>query len=465
MTVQRKSYAASVEMVGERQVRVICSTADIDRAGEIVVQEGIDLSAYKRNPIVLWQHDVESPIAKSPDIGVVDGKLTALVDFPPAGISTKADEICGLVKAGVISAVSIGFTPTETEPMDKGNPKKGPQKYIKSELGEFSFVSVPANPNALVVQRQHKDGAANWKVGASRNLPAQDGEFVAEDAAKSILVKAEFGGDHPHTTFARKGFLVYDASDAESEDSYKIPFASIIDDRLSVTSAGIAAAKSLLNESDLPDDVATKARAVLEHYEAKMADKSAGAKVTKDAAKLKVKDLYDVASLAYALNSLGYLQFNSAWEAEYEGDGSGVPAMIAEACRVLSEALIAMTAEEVGELMAQMISQSDEAVAKGLCKKDAKPFVKALAAVKIKAGAKFSKATKSAMAEACKSIADGHEKIKSGNDTLMAMIDGSESDGEVSASDNSSTSDTDKSAEELRQKRLRDLDLLRLSAV
>src|ERR1700722_10036659 len=106
MTVQRKSYAASIEPVGDRQARVICSTGQVDRAGEIVVQEGIDLSAYKLNPIVLWQHNVESPVAKASDIGLVDGKLTATVDFPPPGISAKADEICGLVKSGVISAVS-----------------------------------------------------------------------------------------------------------------------------------------------------------------------------------------------------------------------------------------------------------------------------------------------------------------------------------------------------------------------
>lgn len=469
MTIQ-KFFAAKTEPVGERQARVICSTGDIDRAGDIVVQDGIDLTAYRNNPIVLWGHDTGQPIARASEIGIVNGKLMATVDFPPAGISAKADEICGLVKSGVVSAVSIGFTPTETEPLDPTNPKKGPQKYIKSELGEFSFVSVPANKGALTVERQNSAATAIWKVGASRNLPslvcpAMDREI----AAKSILDQAEFGSDHPNATFARKGFLVYDGADTESEESYRIPFAEVVDGRLNVTVDGLSAAKSLLDDSDLPDDVAIKARAVLEHYEAKMSD--VRAKVIKDGKQSVKKDLYDVAQAAYALASLGYIQSNSAFEAECEGDGSKVPGMLADACRAFAEALNAMTAEETAELLAQMTPEGDEAVSKGICKKDAKPLVKAIAAVKIKAGAKFSKATKDIITKAIKDIndghaaaVDGHAKIKSGSDALGGMngIDATDSSDDPGTKTNS-TSDTDKASEVARQKRLREVEVLSLS--
>lgn len=453
MTIQ-KFYAAKTEPVGERQARVICSTGEVDRAGDIVVQDGIDLAAYRMNPIVLWGHDTGQPIARASEIGVVEGKLMATVDFPPAGISAKADEICGLVKAGVISAVSIGFNPIETEPLDKANPKKGPQKYLTCELGEFSFVSVPANKSALTVERQNSASTAVWKVGASRNLPVLKADPADRElAVNAILDLAEFGSDHPNEGFARKGFLVYDASDAASGGSYRIPFADVADGRLNVTAGGLQAAKSLLDDSDLPTDVAAKARAVLEHYEAKMAEKSAPAQITKDAVKIKVKGLYGVASLAYALESLGYLQSSSAWEAECEGDGSQVPAMLAEACRTLADALIAMTAEEVAELLAEMIPEADEAVAKGLVKKTAKPFAKAFAAVRIKSGAKFSKATRDAVTEACKSIMSGH-------DAIAGLMDTDDNTVDDTVTNSSSTSDTDKSAEALRQKRLREVDLL-----
>lgn len=64
------------------------------------------------------------------------------------------------------------------------------------------------------------------------------------------------------------------------------------------------------------------------------------------------KGLYEVSWLANLLESLGYLSEMVAWEAEYEGDGSEVPAMLAGALNQLGAALVAMTAEEVSELLA-----------------------------------------------------------------------------------------------------------------
>lgn len=455
MTVH-KFVSAKPEAIGDREARVICSTGDTDRAGDIVVQDGIDLSAYKANPIVLWGHDTDQPIAKATDIGVVDGRLMATVEFPPIGTSAKADEICALVKAGVVSAVSIGFTPLETEPLDPANPKKGPQRYLKSELGEFSFVSVPANKDALTVARANAAPTAVWKVGASRNLPVLAVKALPREvAAKSILDQAEFEGDHPNTAFARKGFLVYDAADAESDGAYRIPFAEVVDGRLSVTADGLAQAKSLLDRSDLSDDVAAKARAVIEHYEAKMAKSTPNGMVTREIAPLKAKSLYDVAQLAYALSNLGYLQYNAAWEAEMEGDASQVPALLAEACRQVGDALLAMTAEEVGELLAQMVPEGDEAVEKGLCTKDAKPLAKALAIVGVKAGATFSAANR-------KIIKGVHMALSEQCDALKDML-GDDDEDTSSGAENSDASDTDKSAQALRQKRLRDRDLLALA--
>jgi HK97 family phage prohead protease len=64
------------------------------------------------------------------------------------------------------------------------------------------------------------------------------------------------------------------------------------------------------------------------------------------------KGLYSVGYLAQILCDLGYLQDSVAWEAEYEGDGSKVPAALMDAMKALGQVLIDMTAEEVGELLA-----------------------------------------------------------------------------------------------------------------
>lgn len=64
------------------------------------------------------------------------------------------------------------------------------------------------------------------------------------------------------------------------------------------------------------------------------------------------KGLYSVSFLASILADLGYLQDSVAWEAEYEGDGSPVPAALMDAMKTLGQILIDMTAEEVSELVA-----------------------------------------------------------------------------------------------------------------
>jgi HK97 family phage prohead protease len=155
MTMVFKDFISGSQfqtLADKRQVQVICSTGSVDRMGEVVDQNGIDLSAYRSNPVILWNHNPNVPIARAIDIGVVNGKLQATCQFPPSGISQKADEVLGLVQAGVINGVSVGFRPIQTEPMSKAVPR-GPQRYIRSSLQEFSIVTVPANAEALVTAR------------------------------------------------------------------------------------------------------------------------------------------------------------------------------------------------------------------------------------------------------------------------------------------------------------------------
>lgn len=147
-----KDFTSVTKAVGERQIRVIVSTGDVDRAGDIVDPNGIDFTAYRKNPVVLYQHDHDEPIARCAEIGVVNGRVEALVQFPDEGKAEKSDEVYNLIKAGVLNAVSIGFIPLESVSLD---PKDswGPKRYTKCEIIEFSVVSVPCNSNALIVER------------------------------------------------------------------------------------------------------------------------------------------------------------------------------------------------------------------------------------------------------------------------------------------------------------------------
>lgn len=415
-----KVYKAATEALADkRQVRVICSTEEVDRAGEIVVQTGIDFSHYMASGAgtVLWNHDTDKPIAKCVDIVVRNGRIEALVQFPPEGEDEEADRYYAKIKFGSVSGISIGFAPIEMEPLDRSNPKKGPQKYLKAELLEFSFTPVQANRGSLVIER---GAGAVWKVGASLNLSASDEAGWDEgQASESIFDKAGFGSDTPDPTFARKGFLLYDASRPADRKSYQLPFAKMVDGRLVADAEGLKAAGEFLQQSSIPEDVAEKARAVINHYEGKMAktDKP----VAKTAPAIKVKGLYDIGRLASLLSELGWVHDCSVWEAQMEEDGSAVPKMLADAMQAVAAALLAMTAEEVAELLAQITPEGEIAVKAGIVPATASPIKKAFAAARVKAGRKFSASTRSSMRSACKSIMDGH-------DALVALIGVEEED-------------------------------------
>lgn len=397
MTMYRKVVPAQVSALGDDEVEVVMSTASLARDSHVLVPEGCQLDHYRANPIVLWQHDPEHPIANNEDVQIGAGNITARTKFAPAGISHKADEIRGLVKAGIVRTVSVGFDPIEMEPLDPKKPRGG-QRITKWELLEMSFCSVPVDTGAVVTARAEK-AAAEWKVGASRNLPVQDSdEWDGAAAEKSIFAWA--GGDDFDPKKARKAFLFYDAANPKERGSYKDPIAHVVDGRLQVPKGAIRAAASRLPQTDVPEKVKDEAKSVLDHYKEKAGmsdasetkDKDRAAAVPMTRAHLRTikpkftRGLYEVASLAYMLEQLGYAKNSAEWEKALEGDDSEVPAQLGEVCIALGEALCAMTKEEVDELLENVGATGDDAESEdGLVTREDRAFINAAPSVRAKA--------------------------------------------------------------------------------
>ena len=81
------------------------------------------------------------------------GKLLAKLNLAARGTSARIDELIGLVEQGILRAVSVGFRPQESQPIDKERPGGG-RRYLKQELLECSLVAVPANPAAIAIAKQ-----------------------------------------------------------------------------------------------------------------------------------------------------------------------------------------------------------------------------------------------------------------------------------------------------------------------
>src|SRR5215218_5839298 len=109
-----KQLDATATTVGARVVRFTISTGAVDRDGDTIDPRGWRLEHYQRNPVVLWQHDHKVPaIARMVRIAV-EGNPPALVadaEFAPADIHPFAEQVFQLVKAGFLTATSVGFQP------------------------------------------------------------------------------------------------------------------------------------------------------------------------------------------------------------------------------------------------------------------------------------------------------------------------------------------------------------------
>ena len=367
MTMIRQVMPTQISAVGEDEVELVISTSQLARDGHIFVPAGMQLDNYRRNPIVLWQHLTDNPpVARADTVTAGDSSVTARVKFPPIGISAKADEIRGLVKAQMINAVSVGIEPIEAEPLDPKKPRGG-QRVLQSELLEISFCNVPVDTGATVTARAQRSD--DWKCGASRSLPIEDSDAWDGSAAEASVFEWA-GGDDFDPSKARKAFLAYNASKPKLRGSYKLPIAHVTDGRLKVPKGAIRAAASRLPQADIPESVKKSAQAVIDHYkeQAGMGEKDKAKSDEGRALRLKhtralerapsvpifKRGLQDVASLAWVLSQLGYAHSASEYEAALEGDDSELPSMLGECAQKLCEALCAMTEEECHEMLDDM---------------------------------------------------------------------------------------------------------------
>lgn len=136
-------------------VSFIASTANPDRYGDVINQRGWDLGKYRKNPVILLNHNANSlPIGRG-EVDVVDGQLIVDVEFDME--DPQAKEIARKTKAGFMNAVSVGFNPLDATPrnmLEKSHPAHGNsgQYFDRAELLEISIVTIPANGEAVAAK-------------------------------------------------------------------------------------------------------------------------------------------------------------------------------------------------------------------------------------------------------------------------------------------------------------------------
>jgi len=371
----RRFVGGGVSALSEYEIDVTICTSSADALdGDVWDMEGIDLSRFLTHPIVLWDHDMAQPIGRASNLKVTPEKITARVTFPDQGISPKADEIRGLVKAGIVTGVSTGIMPTLTKPLNQNDPRSG-KRVTESILLEFSIVAVPADALSGVTARSH--------------ARSDGGNTVTEPTAAEL---------------------------AATEEAAKLRSAA-----------------------------RKRALAVLP------------------------RGLYSVAQVAYLLAELGWQVDSAKWEAEIENDASKVPAMMAAVMHDLGDALIAMTIEEVGELLAghdvevdaddddDDLEAEERAAIAATTNPALRAFRRGMAHAKKRAGKKLSGETVRCLrdaldnhAAATADIRSALAKQKTALGTIEDLIEGTDEADETDNADPENTEDSEAAERALR---------------
>jgi hypothetical protein len=133
--------------VRAREVEGLISSPTPDRIGDVVEPKGGLFDAYRRNPIVLLdhQHDVGSIVGKALFVEARADGIHARTRF----LKTKPGDLAlDMIREGV-GGWSIGFQPLEFEPVSRASGARGGLRYTKWELLEYSYVSIPMHREAV----------------------------------------------------------------------------------------------------------------------------------------------------------------------------------------------------------------------------------------------------------------------------------------------------------------------------
>ena len=140
----------------------VASTGTPDRFGDVVDPRGWSTESYEKNNIILLNHRPDLlPIGKG-NIRFSDEKLwkdrKMIVDVEFDMNDPESARIAQKAKGGFLNAVSVGFNPkdaikrSDLEEKHWAYTSKGGMFFPKAELLEISVVTIPANPEATILQ-------------------------------------------------------------------------------------------------------------------------------------------------------------------------------------------------------------------------------------------------------------------------------------------------------------------------
>jgi len=192
------------------------NTTDKDRAGDIITAQawakGVDY--YRKNPVLLYQHDHSKPIGRVEKISV-DRKGI----FVEAYVSDAAEKLHGvqtLIEDGALKSFSVGFKVKD----GRYDRSSDTTMITDVELHEISVVSVPCNQESLFSVRKSFESNADYDnfkkslkdaslsdetkamariyIGISNNVNNHYHTLEMDDSGNGVTTYSSHGQDHYH---------------------------------------------------------------------------------------------------------------------------------------------------------------------------------------------------------------------------------------------------------------------------
>ena len=152
-----------------------------------VLTEGIDITQFEKNPIMLYMHERPTIIGMWKNLRKEDGKLYADAVFDTE--SEKGGEVARQVEKGFLRGASIGIT------YQKEDLKNGVLE--KCRLFEISIVDIGSNPNALKLYDDTETVELYFKDIIAQNIIAE--KLNLDDRSYTNIIQ--------HVELLREGFI------------------------------------------------------------------------------------------------------------------------------------------------------------------------------------------------------------------------------------------------------------------
>jgi HK97 family phage prohead protease len=163
----------------------VLSTEAPDRVGDIVVISGLDTKNFESNPVALYMHNHQEPIGVWSNLKKANGALTGRLNLASKGTSKLIDFAHSMIEQGMLKAVSVSFlTKQATQNKNRG------YKITESELVEVSLVTVPMNPQALMIAKSLNFSDLEVDKLFSNANPVNSDQSAVVTRAKSIILAA-----------------------------------------------------------------------------------------------------------------------------------------------------------------------------------------------------------------------------------------------------------------------------------